>query len=272
VAVAGLAGRAYENDPALPAHVAGSGARTSVGLRGQAAASVLPEPADRSIPKPSEEEAGAPAGLAPVIVAPSQQFTFTETQVTPDGRTVPVTWSPCRPLHYVINTAGSPEDFTDRVAAAMADLSAATGLQFVADGTTDELPAAPRTYFQPARYGDRWAPVLIAFSNAHVLPALAGNVAGIGGYVSSQDRTTGVLVAVTGDVYLDSAVLARPNVRGLPAYVPVLRHELGHLVGLDHIDDPTQLMNPSTGVVTTYQGGDRTGLARLGRGECAPGL
>ena len=47
---------------------------------------------------------------------------------------------------------------------------------------------------------------------------------------------------------------------------PVLQHELAHAVGLDHVSDPTQLMNAfasSTGP-TTYGAGDLTGLWQLG--------
>ncbi|MDX5317789.1 MAG: hypothetical protein LPK38_00260 [Actinomycetes bacterium] len=43
-------------------------------------------------------------------------------------------------------------------------------------------------------------------------------------------------------------------------------------MGLDHVEDPTQLMNPVTTTVTTFQDGDLTGLAALGQGACAPGL
>ncbi|QTE30134.1 M10 family metallopeptidase domain-containing protein [Pengzhenrongella sicca] len=271
VAVAGLGANAYERNPHWFETILAA-VPTSADLADHLPAETLADLADRTSPPPGVEEQAARLAPAPVIAAPSSQFTFTATQVTADGRTVPVGWSPCRPVHYVVNPAGAPEDFADQVVLAMSDLSAATGLTFIADGVTDEPPAAPRTYFQPDRYGDRWAPVLIAVSTEQALPTLAGDVAGVGGYVSVSDPATGLSTAVTGDVYLDAAILGESDPEGGPAYPPVLRHELGHLVGLGHIEDPTQLMNPTTGAVTTYQGGDLAGLAQVGAAECAPGV
>ncbi len=48
-------------------------------------------------------------------------------------------------------------------------------------------------------------------------------------------------------------------------------HEIGHLLGLAHVKDPTQIMNPvSTGAVPDYAAGDQRGLEQLGRGRCMP--
>lgn len=53
----------------------------------------------------------------------------------------------------------------------------------------------------------------------------------------------------------------------------VVLHELGHLVGLAHVADQTQLMFPeSSYAVTDFQSGDLTGAAILGRGVCTPDL
>lgn len=49
-------------------------------------------------------------------------------------------------------------------------------------------------------------------------------------------------------------------------------HELAHVVGLDHVDDPTQLMNPEGTGVTEFAAGDLAGLAVLGGGQCVPEL
>jgi predicted Zn-dependent protease len=65
--------------------------------------------------------------------------------------------------------------------------------------------------------------------------------------------------------HLDEITLGQLD--GMARAKAVILHELGHLVGLDHVDDPSQLMYHQSSV-TTLQGGDRAGLAELGRGAC----
>ena len=44
-------------------------------------------------------------------------------------------------------------------------------------------------------------------------------------------------------------------------------------MGLDHVDDGSQLLHPQTVPgVTDFADGDLTGLTRLGRGPCVPEL
>jgi hypothetical protein len=42
-------------------------------------------------------------------------------------------------------------------------------------------------------------------------------------------------------------------------------HELGHIMGLDHVQSKAELMEPSGGLVTDLGPGDREGLSMLGR-------
>lgn len=162
------------------------------------------------------------------------------------------------------------------------DLSRITGLQFVNDGETLEAPSEQRPIYQPDSYGDRWAPVLLAWSNSEESPRLsreqsgerfteALGYAGSGAVLpSSRDR----YVYVTGQVVLNTQALAEASAVEGPALTPsVIAHELAHLVGLDHVNDPTQLMYPESSYQRpTYADGDLTGLAALGRGTCSPGL
>jgi hypothetical protein len=154
----------------------------------------------------------------------------------------------------------------------VAEISAATGLQFIYDGTTTEDPDTRREPYQPDRYGSRWAPVLITWSDPDEVPELAGDVVGLGG--STPRGAPGQpLVYVTGQVTLDAPglapILEAPG--GAHHVRATLVHELAHVVGLAHVDDPAQVMHPA-GEVTTLAAGDRAGLAELGAGPCVPPL
>ena len=108
--------------------------------------------------------------------------------------------------------------------------------------------------------------MLVRFTDEATVPDLAGDVAGVAHTLMIADPVSDDAFIVSGSVYLDVTLLERAG-----QVLPVLRHEVGHLVGLDHVDDPTQLMHPQT-PVDTFQQGDLAGLAAVGRGPCAPGL
>lgn len=226
----------------------------------------------RDRPSPGVGETGAPLGVPPQPADPAAPHAFARTRADDGGATVPVTWSACRPIHYVVDTTFAPPDFPAWVDLAVAEVAAATGLRFVGEGVSTEPRTGVREPFQPDRYGDRWAPALIRFATPEENPALAGLVAGTGGAVAVVDPQTGIEHWVTGAVDLDVELLGQPDVVGEPAYVRVLRHELGHVVGLAHVDDVGQLMHASTGTASRFQAGDLAGLAALGAGPCAPGL
>jgi hypothetical protein len=228
----------------------------------------LPAPTDRDYPTPGYEEADA--RLLPAVVVPDAGgYAVQQTQPEPEGSTVPVTWSPCRPLHLVVDPTGAPEGFVDQVTAVAAEVSAATGLVLTVDGTTTEAASAVRPAYLPEQYGDRWAPVLVRFSDETIVPDLVGDVVGVAGTQTVHDRVAGTSFLVSGSVYLDGTLLTDPGL--LEWYPEVLRHEMAHLVGLDHVDDPAQLMYPTT-TVHGFQAGDLAGLALVGQGAWAPGV
>lgn len=220
-------------------------------------------------PTPGREEADAPLGTPAARSARGSSFAFMHLE--PDGVT-PVTWDPCRPIHYVTRQTGKPAGGDALVAHAIAAVTRATGLHFVDDGATAESVTPDRAVFQPGRYGDRWAPVLIAWETPDEQPRLAGSVAGLSG--PALVTLPGADAAyVSGTVELDGRQIATAQRVDPAAARLIVMHELGHLVGLDHVDDPTQAMNPvTTHGVRGFAAGDLTGLARLGRGECRPDL
>jgi hypothetical protein len=190
-----------------------------------------------------------------------------------DGVT-PVAYDPCRPVHYVLRPDGAPAGGEDVVRAAIARLSEVTGLQFIDDGASDEATTLDRPIFQPDRYGDRWAPVLIAWETEEQNPALAGDTVGQAGSVAVS-LGEGPRVFVTGTVSLDAGrmpeILAFRDGAGTAR--AIVLHELGHLVGLAHVEDAEQLMYPEARRgVPDFAAGDLTGLAVVGDGPCVPEL
>lgn len=210
--------------------------------------------------------------ILPAVAGPreSSSYRFAATQKASDD---PVTYDPCRIIHYVIRQGSAPATALILVRQAVATVSAASGLQFVDDGPTDEAPTAERDPYQPDRYGKRWAPVLIAWSSPGETPGLAGRVAGLAGSRPWAD-THGHLTYVTGMVRLDTpALLADGSEPGSAAEVrAVIIHELGHVLGLAHVPDRTQLMFADNVGQTALGAGDRQGLALAGAGSCVSGL
>ena len=178
----------------------------------------------------------------------------------------------CRPQRYVINPAGAPAGAVEEVHEGFRRLGAITGIRFQSAGTTTEthLPVGGsqrRRSYQPERYGTgQWAPILVSWTTEAQEPLLRGMTLGYGGatsyWLSSTDQAY-----VTGEVVFDRdlRVLAPGYGPGLTRGNLVL-HELAHVLGLDHVADRRQVMNPSLNAQTPdgFGPGDRAGLAHVG--------
>jgi hypothetical protein len=226
---------------------------------------------DSSRPTPGVDEADAPLGTPPVVEDQPGRYAFISTQA---GSSAAVGYDPCRPIRYVVRTAHAPREASRLIADAMASLSSATGLRFVAAGRTDEVPTQERAPFQPSTYGDRWAPVLIGWATAQENPTLADGVIGVAG--SHPDSVPGgPKIFVTGDAAF-SAEWFQQQLRTSKGYAEaeaVVLHELGHVLGLGHVPDKSQVMFEMERPQVTKLGvGDLAGLARLGGGACEPRL
>ena len=185
-----------------------------------------------------------------------------------DGKS-PITYDPCKPIHVVVNDRMAIKNGSRLVDQAIGQVKKASGQSFIVDGTTDENPSRERP-LHVDRYDSAYAPVLLAWSDPKRSPKLAG---GIAGYAGSQPVADGNRwMYVTGSVILDGPQLDEllGQREGWADARAVVMHELGHLVGLDHVDASGELMQPKgqPGLVS-WGTGDLAGFAVLGSGQCA---
>ena len=201
-------------------------------------------------------------GSPPEFTPGEGSFTFLATQ---RGSGAPVGYDPCRPVEYAVNPAGGPPDWEELVDTAVAHTEWATGLEFVDVGPTEERPFNP---LRSGPFGGTDKPVVIGFADSDEIGGLSGDVAGLGGSVAARGAL-GRDYFVTGSIALDSDVfddasdgLERDNLQA------IVDHEFGHVVGLDHVEDPAELMYETNVGVTDYGPGDLEGMARLGSMPC----
>lgn len=200
-----------------------------------------------------------PSATGEIITVPGGEYAFMATQTGDE----PVTYDPCQPIRVVVNPRTAPPGGQTLLGEALDEVAHATGLTFTVEGRTDESEGPERDLEQE---GDTWAPVLIEWSDPDRHPDLDGRVLGMAGstsYVLGSHRWY-----VSGSVLLDGPDLGSLDADEARA---VIMHELAHLVGLDHVDSPDELMHATTTGRTDWGTGDLAGLAALGQGRCADG-
>lgn len=220
-------------------------------------------------PPPGLEEEDSPLGAPeePPFASGSYKFLATNDDGTPVG------YSPCRPLHYVVNARLAPAGSETLVEGAIGTISRATGIRFINDGPTTEEPSEDRDPYQPETYGERWAPLLIAWTTPEAAPKLKGQVIGTGGS-THYSFDGGPKTFVSGSLDLDAPQITGElnHPEGSAYATAVILHELSHVMGLEHVDDPTQLMYPEIGTPDGLAAGDLNGLYQLGRAACRKDL
>lgn len=229
------------------------------------------------VPPPGLEAADQPLGAPAPVPGSSTSYAFLQSGTDQSF----VSYDPCRPIHYVVRPDHAPAGGEVAIREAVAAVSRATGFAFINDGATSEAPSMDRAAHQPALYGDRWAPVLFAWETRFENPQFTENwtpgsstTLGLGGSLAVSVDNHGPTY-VTGQVRLNAAALGTigRGPEGNTKVRAVVQHELAHVMGLDHVPDPAQLMAASmTGKVTGFAAGDLAGLAELGKGKCRPEL
>jgi hypothetical protein len=185
------------------------------------------------------------------------------------SRGQPVRWDPCQPIHYVISGTEPFTGANQMLTQALTEAGTRSGLSFGYLGTSTEHPSPHRASYQPDRYGRTWAPVLVAWTDQGAVPSLSGNVIGLGGAAAAVVRGNRRLVS--GLLYFDAPELSLVALRadGYAEMRTVMLHEIGHLLGLGHVEDRSQVMYPSDGGQGDYGAGDLRGLALAGSGTCS---
>lgn len=242
-----LAGISLLRQTADPAELAaGSGATPS----SSAAPTTAPSPAPTSSPRPQ----------------PDGSFKFLERV---GG--APVRWDPCERITYAVNTRGVTSPVRADLKEALRRVTRATGIEFESAGTTKETFF--RAYLRMRYDGvirkaaliliwvdhDDYGAILRRLRDPRPSIAFAKTMAGL---YTNQDQYFGGIVVVDADATVGRGFGNRY------AHGSVLLHELGHIIGLDHVKDPDQLMYSGHHTHVRLRGfgpGDLVGLRRLGK-------
>lgn len=204
---------------------------------------------------------------APRATARTSSFAFLHVE-----QGAPVRWNPCTPVPWTFNPAGAPAGGLAAVQAALGELSDRTGLSFSYQGTSSSVPSS--AYLRQT--WQHFRPLLVGWSTSGATDLLAGRGTSTVGVTKvlwtgsfDTDGTNRTQIA-SGAVAFNGAVRAPRSGGG--SWTTYALHELGHAVGLAHVADGSQVMNPViAGSAVRYGAGDAAGLRAVGSAAgCLP--
>jgi hypothetical protein len=208
----------------------------------------------------------------PARPAATGSFKFLDTV---DGS--PVSFDACRTIHYVVHVGSGPANGLTLVNEAIRRLGAATGLRFQYDGPSNTIPqwSEPSKSRNVTDLGSELSPVFIGWATKTETDIWAHSdkdVLGVGAPETIVFSNGGAKLYATGHAVL------LPNADVADAFGPgvtegnLLLHELAHVVGLDHVTDAGEIMEPdlTPKAPDGYGPGDLQGLYALGASKgCA---
>jgi hypothetical protein len=167
----------------------------------------------------------------------------------------PVGWDSCQPIPYWIGRSNLPQGGEDLISWVLAEVTTISGQTFEFKGYTDTIPQDSTDYpVDGAWIG--WA--TSTNTDAWQDHELNGSDPAVGMAATSRGDHIGSGWAM---LLLDYNPKADAEAGG------VLRHEIGHLIGLDHVNAQDEVMYPG-GSGLTWGPGDRRGLWELGPHDC----
>lgn len=198
-------------------------------------------------------------------------FNYSFLFTTPDG-CKPIRFNPCEPIHFVINPANAPAGGVEDVREGFRRIGDAAGYSFVDDGLTDaDRFDFGRQAYNPARYGERWAPIVVSWARLGSQGRNDVVIAGMGnGQVVDGAIVTGML-NLNADARVDAS-RETPIPSGYGEAISwgrVILHELGHVFGLGHVQSRNAIMHEAlleqTLSRTEYGVGDLQAWRQIGR-------
>ncbi len=181
-----------------------------------------------------------------------------------DPQYTPFHWNPCKPIRYVINMNGYDQSYRAVITEDIGRVATATGFQFNYVGDSTIIPVEADPWGYPTNdffHGTAPYDIIISLANETITDLVPYSLAGLTwpNWVHYPDKDGRFFVA---SITLDMGDLfGRPTWAG-DGFGPVLLHELGHAMGLDHVSDPTQVMHDGSLPTSpnTYGPGDLRGL------------